>query len=253
MIDPTLVEALRAASRVVALTGAGVSAESGVPTFRDRQTGLWERYDALELATAQAFDRDPSLVWGWYEWRRAAVLHAVPNPAHRTLAAIARVVPQFTLVTQNVDDLHERGGSRDVVHLHGELSRPYCRDCRAPHALPGDVPSLPAGGARVEPPRCARCGGRVRPGVVWFGEPLPVRAWQVAADAVHECDALLCIGTSAVVQPAASLVDRAVQGGALVVQINPAPTAADGIVAHSLRGPAGVVLPELAGRVWGGG
>ncbi|MBS0394577.1 MAG: NAD-dependent deacylase [Proteobacteria bacterium] len=250
-IDPALRESLRAASRVVALTGAGVSAESGVPTFRDRQTGLWERYDALELATPEAFARDPSLVWGWYEWRRAAVLRAEPNPGHRALAAIARAVAHFALITQNVDDLHERGGSVEVVHLHGELSRPYCGECRAAYRFPDAAPALPADGARIEPPRCARCGGRVRPGVVWFGEPLPARPWQLAVDAVRRCEVLLCVGTSAVVHPAASLVDLAAHSGATVVQVNPAPTAADRIVGHSLRGPAGVVLPEMAASVWG--
>jgi NAD-dependent deacetylase len=147
LIDPRIIQALRAATRVVILTGAGVSAESGIPTFRDKQTGLWEKFDAAELATPYAFERDPALVWGWYEWRRAAVLNAQPNPAHRAIAAMANHVPQLTLITQNVDDLHERAGSRDVLHLHGELSRPYCESCRQPYAHPPEIPQLSPDGA----------------------------------------------------------------------------------------------------------
>src|SRR5579863_7615112 len=172
-LDKTITQALRAATRVVVLTGAGVSAESGVPTFRDKQTGLWENFDAADLATPSAFQSDPALVWGWYEWRRMAVLHAMPNAAHRAIAAMAQLVPAFTLVTQNVDDLHERGGSRQVVHLHGELARPYCEACREPYAFPDAVPEVPFGGSRIEPPHCVACGRRIRPGVVWFGESLP--------------------------------------------------------------------------------
>jgi len=137
VIDSRLTSALRQAKGVTVLTGAGVSAESGIPTFRDKQTGLWENFDAAELATPYAFERDPALVWGWYEWRRAAVLAAQPNAAHRAIAAMAEVVPQFTLITQNVDDLHERAGSLDVLHLHGELSRPYCKVCRRSYVLEG--------------------------------------------------------------------------------------------------------------------
>ena len=149
--DPQIVAALRAATRVVVLTGAGVSAESGIPTFRDKQSGLWERFDASELATPDAFERDPALVWGWYEWRRAAILNAKPNPAHEAIAAMAHLAPRFTLITQNVDDLHERAGSREVLHLHGELARPYCENCRQSYVYPNVPPLLPPGGKSIEP------------------------------------------------------------------------------------------------------
>jgi hypothetical protein len=172
-IDNQIVEALRVAQRIAVLTGAGISAESGIPTFRDKQTGLWENFDAADLATPSAFQRDPALVWGWYEWRRIRVLRAQPNPAHEAIATMAERVPRFTLITQNVDDLHERAGSRQVLHLHGELARPYCESCRHPYAHPPGVPQLPEGGSKLEPPRCQACGARVRPGVVWFGESLP--------------------------------------------------------------------------------
>ena len=171
--DPGLLIALRAATHVVVFTGAGVSAESGIPTFRDKQTGLWERFDASELATSHAFERDPALVWGWYEWRRAKVTNAQPNPAHLAIASMATLVPELTLITQNVDDLHERAGSREVLHLHGAIGRRYCEKCHEPFMLPSSIGATPSGEARIEPPRCKSCGGRVRPGVVWFGESLP--------------------------------------------------------------------------------
>jgi NAD-dependent deacetylase len=248
-VDERVVRSLREAKRVVVLTGAGVSAESGVPTFRDKLTGLWEKFDAAELATPAAFRRDPTLVWGWYEWRRAAVLTAQPNPGHRALAALAHRVPQLTLVTQNVDDLHERAGSRGVLHLHGELARPYCGACRQPHVFPPGVPELPPGGARIEPPRCA-CGASIRPGVVWFGEHLPEAAWAAASEAAAHCDVFLCVGTSAVVSPAASLAQMAIAAGAVTVQINPNPTGLEGSVSASISGPSGVVLPQLVAGAW---
>jgi NAD-dependent protein deacetylase/lipoamidase len=250
-LDPGVIHALRNATRVVVLTGAGVSAESGIPTFRDRQTGLWERFDAQDLATPAAFERDPELVWGWYEWRRAKVLRANPNPAHRAIAAMASRVPEFTLVTQNVDDLHERGGSTAVLHLHGELARPYCSACRSSYAFPPGIPDVPDGGARIEPPRCLSCGGWVRPGVVWFGESLPELEWAAAKDATRRCEVFLCVGTSSVVQPAASLIPMATRAGAVTLEINPNPTELEGEVTHELRGPAGEVLPQLVRETWG--
>ncbi len=250
-MDARIITALRAATRVVVFTGAGVSAESGVPTFRDRQTGLWEEFDAAELATPRAFQRDPPLVWGWYEWRRAMVLAATPNAGHRAIAAMAHHVPHLTLITQNVDDLHERGGSTGVLHLHGELSRPYCEACQRPYSHPAAQPDLPPGGARLEPPRCEMCGAGVRPGVVWFGEHLPEPAWQAARDAVGQCEVFLCCGTSALVQPAASLVDIAIGAGATTVQVNPNPTGLEASVTVAIRGPSGVVLPQMVADTWG--
>jgi NAD-dependent deacetylase len=227
-----------------------VSAESGIPTFRDKQTGLWERFDAAELATPYAFERDPALVWTWYEWRRATVINAQPNPAHRAIAAMATLVPELTLITQNVDDLHERAGSRDVLHLHGEILRPYCEKCRCPYTLSDSVPPLPSDSARIEPPRCKSCNARIRPGVVWFGESLPQRPWLSACEAARRCDVYFCIGTSSLVQPAASLTDLAIAAGATTIQVNPNATDIDGAVTFALREPAGSILPQLVADTW---
>ena len=250
-MDAKIIKSLREASWVVVLTGAGVSAESGVPTFRDKQTGLWETFDAAELATPLAFQRDPAMVWGWYEWRRAAVLAARPNAAHRAIAAMSEHVLQLTLVTQNVDDLHERAGSREVLHLHGELTRPYCEACRRPYVFPDGIPEFPPGGARIEPPRCEACGSRIRPGVVWFGESLPYLTWAAAREAARHCDVLVCVGTSSLVYPAASLPEIAISAGAMTLQINPNPTDLDASVTAAIRAPAGTVLPQLVAETWG--
>jgi NAD-dependent deacetylase len=231
----------------VIFTGAGVSQESGIPTFRDSQTGLWANFDAAELATPEAFDRDAALVWGWYEWRRAAVRDVLPNAAHRAIAQLAGRVPELTLVTQNVDDLHERAGSPTVLHLHGRIAHPYCENCRRPHAL-SDAQPHGGEGRRIEPPRCAACHARIRPGVVWFGESLPVAEWQAAQDAARRADLFFCVGTSAIVQPAASLITIA--AAAMTVQVNPNPTGIEEHVTFALRGPAGSVLPMLLERAW---
>jgi NAD-dependent deacetylase len=244
----TVAGALRRARHLMVFTGAGVSAESGIPTFRDTLTGLWQRFDPGELATAEAFRRDPALVWGWYEWRRAKVLQAQPNPAHRAIAELARHVPKLTLVTQNVDDLHERAGSTGVIHLHGSLHQPRCFDCQRPFAgLTGD-PQEPAEGRCLAPPHCPHCGGLVRPGVVWFGEELPAKALQQAFDAAEDCDLLLSIGTSGVVYPAARVPQLALERGAQVVHINPQAQATLGPREFSLVGPAGGVVPQLLER-----
>jgi NAD-dependent deacetylase len=248
-IPETLIEVLKSAQQVMVLTGAGVSAESGLPTFRDKQTGLWERFKPEELATPQAFQRDPPLIWGWYEWRRMQILRASPNPAHVAIRDLENLAPRLTLVTQNVDDLHERAGSRVVHHLHGTLAHPFCIDCKSAYVLPPGIPDEPENGRRVEPPRCGDCGGRIRPGVVWFGESLPQGEWAIAERAASECDVFLCIGTSAVVYPAASLIPRAADAGAVTVQINPNAADSDTQVSFQLRGPAGIVLPDLLQRI----
>ncbi|WP_306210152.1 SIR2 family NAD-dependent protein deacylase [Actinoplanes sp. RD1] len=241
------VEWLRQARRVVVFTGAGVSAESGIPTFRDAQTGLWARFDAQQLATPEAFAADPELVWGWYEWRRAAVDRVAPNAAHEAVAAIEAHVPDTVVVTQNVDDLHERAGSRAPVHLHGSLFAPRCANCHAAAAVPGE----PAAEGRVAPPRCDNCHSLVRPGVVWFGEALPAEALQRAAQAAYECDLLLTIGTSGLVHPAAEIPLVAKRGGGRVIQINPAATPLDAESDVNLRGKAAEILPELVARAFG--
>lgn len=252
-MDARLISALRRTTSLTVLTGAGISAESGIPTFRDKQTGLWETFDAAALATPAAFHRDPALVWGWYEWRRMQVLRAEPNPAHRAFATMADRLTRFTLITQNVDDLHERAGSHQVLHLHGELARPYCKACRRPYVHPGGIPEIPESGAPLEPPRCEGCGARVRPGVVWFGESLPELEWLAAVEAVKTCEVLLSVGTSSVVQPAASLLNLANSAGALTVLVNLNPTEADKAAAFVLRGAAGELLPRLVREVWGSG
>src|SRR6185369_4335928 len=181
--DRALLHALRKARHIAVFTGAGVSAESGIPTFRDALTGLWGRFNAEDLATPEAFRRDPALVWGWYEWRRAKVKAAQPNPAHFAIAAMAGHVTKLSLITQNVDDLHERAGSSDVTHLHGSIDAPRCHVCERPADSLVANPDEPEGGRRLEPPRCVHCGGPVRPGVVWFGEALPQGAMMRAFEA----------------------------------------------------------------------
>jgi NAD-dependent deacetylase len=202
-VPATLIAELRKALRVAVLTGAGISAESGLATFRDKLSGLWEKYSPMQFATPAAFAADPELVWGWYEWRRMRASAAEPNAGHQALAKLQQRLA-VSVVTQNVDDLHERAGATQVIHLHGSIHAPRCEDCSRPHAATAP-PLEPEAGRRVAPPRCASCGGRVRPGVVWFGEALPAEQWQQAEDAVRQCQVFLSIGTSGVVEPAASL------------------------------------------------
>ncbi|WNM38022.1 NAD-dependent deacylase [Micromonospora halotolerans] len=245
---------LRDARRVVVFTGAGISAESGVPTFRDDLSGLWARFDAQRLATAEAFHTDPDLVWGWYEWRRTRVLRAEPNSGHLAIATIEARAPSTTVITQNVDDLHERAGTRAAIHLHGSLFTPRCVAAAGhPATLPdppdGDV-ARPHEGGRIPPPRCASCGLLVRPGVVWFGEALPEAALTAAVEAAAASDVLLTVGTSGVVYPAAEIPRIAARSGAAVIQVNPEPTPLDRVSAVNLRGPAAQVLPALVAAAW---
>lgn len=245
-LPPNLVERLAPARRVVVLTGAGVSAESGVPTFRDAQTGLWARYRAEDLATPEAFARDPDLVWRWYAWRRGLVEAAEPNAAHHALARMEALVPEFLLVTQNVDGLHARAGSRRLVELHGDIRRTICSRERC-------VVELDRASAHDEhAPSCPRCGARLRPDVVWFGESLPEAALQQALTAAGRCDVLLSIGTSGLVVPAAWLVPVARDAGAAVGIINTDPSpAAFGV--EQVIGRAATVVPQLVRRVWNEG
>ena len=227
---------LEAASSVVVLTGAGISAESGVPTFRG-QGGLWKQFRAEDLATPEAFARDPRLVWEWYDSRRAALAQVAPNAGHRALAELEARKPRFTLVTQNVDGLHDRAGSRNVLKLHGDIWTLRCLRCgreRRDERTP--LPELP--------PSC-ECGGMLRPGVVWFGEPLPVEAWERAQKATREAEVLLVVGTSATVYPAAGLIPLATSAGARVIECNVEETPFSSGLDRSLRGRAGEVLPQL--------
>ena len=225
------------AARIVAFTGAGISAESGIPTFRG-PNGLWRNFSPEDLATPEAFARDPRLVWEWYDWRRQIIRKAQPNSGHLALAEIERRAGErFTLVTQNVDGLHDRAGSRNVVKLHGDIWRVRCVRCGA-EELNEQVPLEPL------PPLC-RCGALLRPGVVWFGEALPESAWERAHAAAARADIFLVIGTSAMVYPAAGLVQTAGQSGARVAIVNPDPTPADEFAEWILRGPAGEILARL--------
>lgn len=228
---------LAAAKSVAVLTGAGVSAESGVPTFRDAQTGLWARYRPEDLATPGAFLRTPKLVWEWYAWRRKLVQDAKPNAGHLALAEMESIFPHFDLITQNVDGLHQRAGSRNVIELHGNISKTKCFNegtLVTEWNETGDVP-----------PKCPRCGGLLRPAVVWFEESLPETEINKAMSAANECDLFLSIGTSTVVYPAAGLPLTALERGAVVVEINPQPTPFTERATFALQGPGGVVLPEL--------
>ena len=231
-----LLEALRGARAVAVLTGSGVSAESGVPTFRDAQTGLWARYDPADLATPEAFERDPGLVWDWYEWRRKLVREVAPNPGHLALAELERRVSRFTLITQNVDGLHQRAGSRGVIELHGNITRTKCS------VEDGMVEEYVL---HSMPPVCPNCGAPLRPDVVWFGETLPADALRAASAAASSCDLFFSVGTSGLVQPAASLPFDALRGGATVVEVNPDQTPLTRSADYVLRGNAGEVLPAL--------
>jgi NAD-dependent deacetylase len=229
-------EWIGSAGSIAALTGAGISAESGIPTFRGAG-GLWRDFHAEDLATPEAFARDPKLVWEWYDWRRGVIAGAEPNAGHRALAELARRVPGFTLITQNVDGLHDRAGSEEVVKVHGDIWVVRCVACgREREDRRAKIPNLP--------PRC-ECGGIERPGVVWFGESLPGEVWSRAEQASRDADLFLIIGTSAVVYPAAGLAELAKARAARVVEINVAETPMSSRVDASLRGPAAEILPQL--------
>jgi NAD-dependent deacetylase len=238
-----LIDRLRAAQRIVAFTGAGISAESGLSTFRDKQTGLWAKYRPEDLATPQAFQRNPRMVWEWYEWRRGFAATAEPNPGHHALAQIEAARPGFFLATQNVDGLHARAGSRNLVELHGNIRRTICFDRHhlAEHWEPTDEP----------PPRCAQCGSLLRPDVVWFGEQLRGDALARAQQAAAQCDLFLSIGTSTLVYPAAELPFIAGSNGATVIEINPDFTPLSKLADIALREKAGVALPAIAAAMLG--
>ncbi len=219
-----------------------MSAESGVPTFRDAMDGLWARYRPEELATPEAFAADPGLVWRWYRWRRELVREADPNPGHRALVTLAGLLPGLRIITQNVDGLHQQAGSRDVVELHGNLFANLCSG-------DGSPVNLPPAEDPEHPPPCPRCGAPVRPGVVWFGEALPAGAITEAAELAGTCDLFLSVGTSSLVTPAADLAFHALGAGATVVEINPEPTPLSAHCEFVLRGPSGVALPALCERL----
>jgi NAD-dependent deacetylase len=211
----TAIEHLHSAVRVAILTGAGISAESGIPTFRDAQTGLWAQYNPEDLASPEAYARDAKLVWDWYAWRFELCSNANPNLAHEKLALLERRIPEFLLVTQNVDGLHARAGSERMVELHGNIMQARCESCHSRFAL--------SNGFSI-PPTCPNCGARARPNVVWFGEALPRRELERAQLAFQSCEVALVIGTSGMVEPAASLGRLAKNRGAYLIEVNPIST-----------------------------
>lgn len=233
-IPVALLDALRDARHVCVLTGAGVSAESGVPTFRDAQEGLWAKYRPEDLATPDAFLEDPVLIWRWYRWRRELVAGAAPNPGHTALADLAGLVPRLTLITQNVDNLHQRAGSKGVIEFHGNIFADRCFNDGSLQVANNDQSAVPA---------CPECGGKLRPGVVWFGESIPEDALNNSFAAAADCDVFLSIGTSALVYPAAGLADLAREHGATVVEVNPQP--AMDSARFVLAGKSGEILPKL--------
>ncbi|AEA13020.1 NAD-dependent deacetylase [Thermoproteus uzoniensis 768-20] len=224
----------------VAFTGAGISAESGVPTFRG-PGGLWERYRPEDLATPEAFWKDPVLVWRWYRWRQELIYNAAPNPAHLALAELESLGVLKAVITQNVDGLHKRAGSRRVVELHGNIWRARCTSCGRELPIEKPVDEIP--------PRCPHCGGLLRPAVVWFGEPLPRDAWEEALLLASSADFMLVVGTSGVVYPAAYIPRIAKRNGAVVAVVDPGETALDDIADFKIRGRAAEILPRLAAEV----
>ncbi|HEU0203091.1 MAG TPA: NAD-dependent deacylase [Burkholderiaceae bacterium] len=231
--------AIAAAKRCVVLTGAGMSAESGVPTFRDAQTGLWSRFDPMRLASVEGFCADPALVWRWYAERREGLKRAAPHAGHRALPVLAQRFERFTLVTQNVDGLHVRAGSRNVLELHGNILRSRCfEDCGVSFDDPAELPP-------GEPPACPQCGAWLRPDVVWFGELLDPAVLQAAEEAAEACDLMLVVGTSGMVYPAAGLPEIARRRGAKVIVINPNPSDLDDIAHIVIPATAGTALPAL--------
>lgn len=247
----------RAARHVAVFSGAGISAESGVPTFREVQTGLWERFSAQDLATPEAFEDNPALVHTWYRWRAGLVQQVAPNPGHQALGRwqrhLAAAGGSLSISTQNVDDLHERAGAEVLAHLHGSIAAHRCAECGASAELPpplydgADAPTEPE-----DPPLCQVCEeGLIRPGVVWFGEALPMEAFDAAADAMRAADLILVVGTSGLVQPAASLPLLGMERGTPLIEINPESTELSDAMHHRLRGRAGQLLPVLVQAVLG--
>lgn len=236
-----LVDTLRQATRVAVLTGAGVSAESGIPTFRDALTGLWAKHDPMTLASPEGFARDPALVWQWYQWRRELISQSTPNAGHRALAELATSFDKFTLITQNVDGFHQLAGSKDVLELHGNIARTICS---VTHQFID--PEWIERHRDQEPPHSPHSrDGLARPDVVWFGEALDEKTLEAAFAAAADCELMLVVGTAGAVHPAASLPSIARQAGADIVEINPADTELSHLARWRLRGPSSLWLPRI--------
>lgn len=238
-----LIRFLTKASRVAVLTGAGVSQESGLRTFRDAQSGLWAQYRPEDLATPRAFERDPKLVWDWYAYRREAVKGTRPNAGHYALAEMEKKIPEFTLITQNVDGLHYMAGSKNILELHGNILNVRCSVCGTfADTWSDDIEFVP---------RCEKCDGLLRPDVVWFEESLPREQLEAAVNATRTCQVFFSIGTSGVVQPAAALANAAKAEGSVVIEINAEPTPLTPKVDFAIHGKSGEILPELVKAAWG--
>ena len=242
-IPEELVAILRKAQEVAVLTGAGISKESGIPTFREAQSGLWAKYDPTELATPEAFTQNPALVWDWYTWRRGLIRESEPNPGHYALVALEAQIQNFTLITQNVDGFHRLAGNKKVLELHGNIFRTKCYS-------EGTVINNWEDISDEKPPRCPDCGDNLRPDVVWFGEGLPHMVLEAGIYAAQSAEVFFSIGTSAVVHPAASLPVYAIESGAVLVEINPAPTHLTPYANYVINGPSGEILPALVEAVW---
>ncbi len=246
-MDSRLMSAARAvagAARLVVFTGAGVSKESGIPTFREPEVGLWAKYDPMELATPEAYLREPLLVWTWYEHRFGTTASARPNPGHVAIAELERLRPQVSVITQNIDGLHQRAGSSDVIELHGSMNRFKCV-----HGKHTGFTFEDFAGQESKPPRCPHCGDLLRPEVVWFGEALPPDAIGRAQQLSAACDVMLVVGTSGVVFPAAAMPLIAKDAGAVVIDVNPEKDALAARADIFLKGPGGEVLPDLVAAV----
>jgi NAD-dependent deacetylase len=245
------VEILRNTRLLVASTGAGMSRESGIPTFRDAQEGLWASFDPEELATEAGFRAAPARVWSWYAYRRARILACEPHAGHRALVEFERLIPDVAVVTQNIDGLHEAAGSSRVIELHGNIRRSRCLD--ASHPFAGDLPTmaLKEEDAEVDPPHCPECGSPLRPDVVWFGELLPADATQTAWALAQTCDTMLVVGTSGMVWPAAELPFVAARAGARIIEVNPTRSEITRVADVFIAARAGEALPELVRRLRG--
>ncbi len=249
MFSREAITALSSSRSVAVLTGAGVSAESGVPTFRGAG-GLWRNHQATALATPEAFQSDPRLVWEFYNYRREMLAPLKPNPGHFAIAALEERAPEFTLITQNIDNLHRVAGTRNLIELHGNIWRVRCADPACGGAAePRESREVPVDPI---PPLCGECGGYLRPHVVWFGEMLDPANLRAAMEAVRECDFFIVAGTSALVQPAAGMPLLARRAGAFVLEINPDPAELSGALNESVPAPSGEALPRLVEAAFGG-
>lgn len=233
------VRILKNAKKLFVLTGAGISAESGIPTFRGKD-GLWKNYSATELATPEAFDRNPELVWEWYMWRQNIISKAEPNHGHYALVELENLFDEFLLLTQNVDSLHQRAGSKSVLELHGNIFRTRCLKCQKIDKIEN---------ARIKKLPYCNCGGLLRPDVVWFGEPIPQGAWQASMEFLRNADVAMICGTSGVVWPAAAIPEIAENYGIKTIEVNLESTPITPIVDVSILGPAGRILPDIVKKL----